>query len=105
MGQARTRFVLSHPNVGQRDQYQSQGVVQAPSAIQTSQRGQGMGRGRGQSSRAETSGTQGRVYAITPQTEPVDQSVIQGMFLLSRLWEKIWFDSNASYSYLLLHHV
>ena len=59
-----------------------------------------MGRGRGQSSRAETSGTQGRVYAITPQTEPVDQSVIQGMFLFSRLWEKILFDSGASHSFV-----
>ena len=36
------------------------------------------------------------VYAITPQTEPVDQSVIQGMFLLSRLWAKTLFDSGAS---------
>ena len=45
----------------------------------------GQGRGRGQGSRAETSGNQGRVYAITPQTEPADQSVILGMFLLSRL--------------------
>ena len=64
-----------------------------------------MGRGRGQSSRAETSGIQGRVYAITPQTEPVDHSVIQSMFMLSRLWEKILFDSDATYSYLLLHNV
>ena len=59
-----------------------------------------MGRGRGQGSRAETSGLQGRVYTITPQTEPVDQSVIQGMFLLSRLWAKILFDSGASHSFV-----
>ena len=59
-----------------------------------------MGRGRGEGSRAETSVTQGRVYAITPQTEPVNQSVIQGMFLLSRLWAKILFDSNASHSFV-----
>ena len=64
-----------------------------------------MGRGRGQGSWVETSGTEGRVYAITPQTEPIDQSVIQGMFMLSCLWAKILFDSDASYSYLLLHHV
>ena len=64
-----------------------------------------MGLGQGQSSRAETSGTQRRVYSITPQTEPTDQSVIRGMFLLSCLWVKILFDSDASYSYLLLHHV
>ena len=58
-----------------------------------------MGRGRGQSSRVETSGTQGPVYAITPQTELIDQSVIHGMFLLSRLWAKILFDSSASHSF------
>ena len=33
-----------------------------------------MGRGRGQSVQAGTSGAQGRVYAITSQTEAVDQS-------------------------------
>ena len=85
VGQAWTKFVPSHPNAGQRDQYQSQGVAQAPSAIQIGHSDQGIGRGRGKGSRAETSGTPGRVYAITPHTEPVDQSVIQGMFMLSRL--------------------
>ena len=64
-----------------------------------------MGRGRGQSSRAETSTTQRRVYAITPQTKPVDQSVIQGMFLLSRLWAKILFDYGASYSFVAISNV
>ena len=59
-----------------------------------------MGRGRGEGSRAETSRTQGRFYAITPQTEPVDQSVIQGMFMLSRLWAKIFFYSSASHSFV-----
>ena len=59
-----------------------------------------MGRGRGQGSQAETSGTQGRVYAITPQTEPVNQLVIQSMFLLSRLWAKILFDSGVSHSFV-----
>ena len=59
-----------------------------------------MGRGRGQGLWAETSRTQGRVYAITPQNEPVDQSVIQGMFLLSHLWAKILFDSSASHSFV-----
>ena len=47
-----------------------------------------------------TSGTQGLVYAITSQTEPVDQSTIQGMFLLSHLWAKILFNSSASYSFV-----
>ena len=52
-----------------------------------------------------TLGTQGHVYAVVLQTELVDQSDIQGMFMLSHLWDKILFDSDASYSYLLLHHV
>ena len=41
-----------------------------------------MGRGRGQSVQAGTLGAQGRVYAVTPQTKGVNQSVIQGTFLL-----------------------
>ena len=44
-----------------------------------------MGRDQGQGLQAGTSGTQGRVYSITPQTEPADQLIIQGMFMLSRL--------------------
>ena len=59
-----------------------------------------MGQGRGQSSRAETLGTQGRVYANTPQTELVDQSMIQVMFMLSRIWAKILFDYGASHSFV-----
>ena len=58
-----------------------------------------LGRSRGllfhkdfRGSQAGTSRTQGRVYAITPQTEPVDQSIIQCMFLLSRLWVRVLFD-------------
>ena len=78
--------------MGQRNQYGSQGVVRASPATQTGQRGQGMGRGRGQGPQARTSGVQGQIYAITPPTEPADQSVVQGMFLLSRLWARILFD-------------
>ena len=59
-----------------------------------------MGRGRGQGPQAGTSGTQGRVYIVTPQTEPIDPSVIQGMFLLSRLWARVLFDSGASHSFI-----
>ena len=44
---------------------------------------------------------QGHVYAITPQTKPADQSVIQGMFLLSHLWARILFDSSASHSFIV----
>ena len=46
-----------------------------------------------------------RVYAITSQTEPVDQSVIQGMFLLSHLWAKILFDSSASHYFVVASSV
>ena len=54
-----------------------------------------MGRGQGQGSRVETSGTQGRVYAVIPQIEPVDQLTLQGMFLFSRLWARVLFDCVA----------
>ena len=30
-----------------------------------------------------------------------DQSVIQGMFLLSRLWVRVLFDSSASHSFIV----
>ena len=63
-------------------------------------RGQVIGRGRGRGPQARTSGLQGRVYAITPQVESADQPVIQGTFLLSRLWVRVLFDSGASHSFI-----
>ena len=65
----------------------------------------GQGRGRGQGSQAKTLGAQGHVCAIIPRTRPVDQSVIQGMFLLSRLWAKILFDYGASNSFVVASNV
>ena len=59
-----------------------------------------MGRGRGQGPRAGISGTQGRVYAITPQTEIADQSVIQGTFLLFHLWARVLLDFGLSHSFI-----
>ena len=59
-----------------------------------------MGRGRGQGPQAGTTGIQGRVYTITPPTEPTDQPVIQGTFLLFRLWVRILFDYGASHSFI-----
>ena len=50
--------------------------------------------------RVGTSGAQGRVYAVTPQTEAADQSMIQGTFLLFRLWTRVLFDSGASHSFI-----
>ena len=49
-----------------------------------------MGRGRGRAPHAETSGVQGHVYAITSPAELADQPVIQGTFLLSRLWKECY---------------
>ena len=59
-----------------------------------------MRRGRGRGPQAGTSGVQGRVYAVTLQAESVDQPVIQGTFLLSRLWARVLFDSGASHSFI-----
>ena len=59
-----------------------------------------MGRGRGKGSQARTSGTQGCVYTVTPQTEPTYPSIIQCMFLNSRLWARVLFDSGASHSFI-----
>ena len=41
------------------------------------------------------------VYAVTPQTEIADQSVIQGTFLLFHLWARVLFDSSASHSFIV----
>ena len=60
-----------------------------------------MGLGRGRCPQVGTSGIQGRVYAITPLAESADQPVIEGTFLLSRLWEKVLFDSSASHSFIV----
>ena len=59
-----------------------------------------MSQGRGQSVQAGTSGAQGHVYVVTPYTEVADQLVIQGMFLLFRLWARVLFDSGASHSFI-----
>ena len=80
----------------------SQGVAQAPSATQIGQRGQGMGRGRGQDFQAGISGTQGRFYAVVPQTELANQSDMRGTFPLS---QECCLNTDASYSCLLLHNV
>ena len=59
-----------------------------------------MGRGRGQGLQTGTSGIQGRVYAVITPTKPANQPVIQGTFLLSRLWARVLFDSDASHSFI-----
>ena len=75
-----------------------QGATRAPPISQASPRGHSMGRGRGRGPQTGTSGVLGLVYAITPQAESADQPVIQGTFLLSRLWARVLFDSGASHS-------
>ena len=59
-----------------------------------------MGRGRGRGPHAGTSGVQGRVYVVIPLAEPANQPVIQGTFLLSRLWARVLFNSGASHSFI-----
>ena len=59
-----------------------------------------MGSSRGQGPQAGISGTEGRVYAITPQTKIADQSMIQGTFLLFHLLVRVLFDSGASHSFI-----
>ena len=54
-----------------------------------------MGQGQGQGS--QTTGTQGRVYAVVPQAERADQPVMQGTFSYLHLL----FDASCS----LLHLV
>ena len=82
VGHARTQVVPSHFSVGQSIQFPLRGATQAPSTVQTGQRGQGMGRGQVHGSQARTSGTQGQVYAMVPEAERADQPDAQGMFLL-----------------------
>ena len=60
-----------------------------------------MDRGRGRGPQVRTSGVQGRVYTITPSAESADQPVIQGTFLLSRLWARVLFDSGVSHSFIV----
>ena len=99
-GQERIQYIPPQHGTGQMGQSQFQGATRAPHISQEGSRGQSMGRGRGRGPQAGTSGVQGRVYAVTPQAESVDQPVIQGTFLLSRLWARVLFDSGASYSFI-----
>ena len=60
-----------------------------------------MGRGRGRGPHTGTSRVQGHVYAVIPPAESADQPVIQGTFLLSRLWARVLFDSGALHSFIV----
>ena len=99
-GQERIQYVPPQHGTGQRGQSQFQGATRAPHISQAGPRDQSMGRGGGRGPQAGTSGVQGRVYAVTPQAESADQSVIQGTFLLYRLWARVLFDSGASHSFI-----
>ena len=105
MGHEQTQYVPPYPSMDQGKSYQSQGVVRAPPAAQTGQRGQVIGRGRGHGLQAGTLGTQGSFYVVTQQTEATYQSVIQGMFLLFRLWVRVLFDSGGSHSFIAASYV
>ena len=101
VGQERIQYIPPQPGTGQRSQFQSQGATRAPLFTQAGQRCQVMGRGRGRGPQVGTSGVQGHVYAIIPPAESVDQPVVQGTFLLSRLWAKALFDYGASHSFIV----
>ena len=101
VGQERIQYIPPQLGTGQRSQFQSQGAARAPLVTQAGRRGQVMGRGRGRVPPTRTSGVQGRVYAITPPTESADHPVIQGTFLLSRLWARVLFDYSASHSFIV----
>ena len=100
VGLERIQYVPPQHGTGQRSQSQFQGAIRAPHISQAGPRGQSMGRGRGRGPQAGTLGVQGRVYAITPQAESVDQPAIQGTFLLSHLWARVLFDFGASHSFI-----
>ena len=100
-GQERIQYVPPQHGAGHRGQSQFQGATRAPHISQAGPRGQSIGRGKGRGPQAGTSGVQGRVYAVTPQAESADQPVIQGTFLLSRLWSRVLFDSCASHSFIV----
>ena len=100
VGQERIQYVPPQHGTFQRGHSQLQGATWCPHISQAGPRGQSMGRGRGRGPQAGTSGVQGRVYAVTPQAESADQPVIQGTFLLTRLWARVLFDSGASHSFI-----
>ena len=54
------QFIPPHSSMGQRNQFQSRGAIQAPSAAQMGQRGQSVGRGQGHGSQVETSSKAGQ---------------------------------------------
>ena len=98
--QERIQYVPPQHGTSQGSQSKFRGATRAPHISQAGPRGQSMGRGRGRGPQAGTSGVQRHVYAVTPQAESADQPVIQGTFLLSRLWARVLFDSGASHSFI-----
>ena len=104
-GHEMIQYIPPQHGTGQRGHSQFQGVKRAPHISQVGSRSQSMGRGRGRGPQAGKSGVQGRVYAVTPQAESADQPVIQGTFLLSRLWARVLFDSSAFHIHSLLHQL
>ena len=74
------QFIPPHPSMGQRNQFQSRGAIQAPPEAHMGQRGQSVGRGHVQNSQARMSRTKGRVYTVVPEAEHADQPDMQGTF-------------------------
>ena len=64
-----------------------------------------MGQGQAQDSQARTSRIQGCAYTMVLQAGLKDMFDVQGAFLLLHFLIGVLFNSDTSYSYLLLHHV
>ena len=58
--QESVHFIPPHPSTSQRNHFQFQGAIRAPSAAQVGQRGQSVGRGQVQDSQARTSSQAGQ---------------------------------------------
>ena len=103
--QARTLFIFSHLSAGQRDQYQSQSAVQAPSATQIGQRGQGMGRSRGQDFWSVLQGPRGMSTVWYRRLSLQISLIYRVRFGSHTSLEDCCLNSGPSYSCLLMHNV
>ena len=74
VGQERIQYIPPQPGTGYRSQFQFQGATRAPPVTQAGQRGQSMGRSRGQGPQAGTS----RVHGVsTPSHRRLSQRISQ----------------------------
>ena len=110
------QFIPPHPSTGQRNQFQFQSAIRAPSAAQVGQRSQRVGRGQVQDSQAETSSQAGQTiwyFCRQPghmrrecprrqrshgvEAKHTEQPDMEGTFLLLHLLTRVAFTLDASY--------